>query len=63
MNEFAAKAFVLALAIAATALIGFAGLAGGEGEPATRTARYRRFVERMRALGEVYSGRSGRRSR
>ena len=60
MSELAAKAFVLALAVAATALIGFAGLAGGGDEPADRKGRGRRFAERMKALGEVYSGRSGR---
>ncbi len=61
MSELAAKGFVLVLAVAATALIGFAGLAGGEEPaPAERGGRARRFVERMKALGDVYAGRSGR---
>jgi hypothetical protein len=58
VSELAAKAFVLALAVAATALIGFAGLAGGGDEPGARGRRGRRFVARMKALGDFYAGRS-----
>jgi hypothetical protein len=60
VNDVAAKAFVLALAIMATALIGLSGIVA-EGEPPPPGGRFRRFVQRMKALGEVYSGRSGRR--
>ncbi len=59
MSDFAARAFVLALAMAATAVIGYFGVAGGERDDPPPGGRWRRFAERMRSLGEVYSGRGG----
>jgi len=62
VSDLAAKAFVLALAVAGTVLIGVFGLIGGEAdEPTPPGGRRRRFVERMKALGQAYTGRDGRR--
>ena len=57
MRDLGAKAFVLALAVVATAVISLFGSAGDPDEPAPPGGRWRRLVERMKALGEVYSGR------
>jgi hypothetical protein len=59
VSDFAAKAFVLALAVAAAAIIGFAGVLGDEAE--ARGGRWRRFAERLRTLGSAYSGLGGER--
>jgi hypothetical protein len=56
VNGLAAIGFVLELAVAATAIIGHAGVAGEDGEsPAPPGGRFRRFVERRKALGETYT--------
>jgi hypothetical protein len=55
VSDLVAKGFVLALALAATIVIGAFGLAGGEDdEPVAPGGRWRRFVERMKVLAEVY---------
>lgn len=54
MSDLGAKAFVLALAVAATVVIGVFGLIGREPDEPPPGGRLRRFVARMKAAGRIY---------